>query len=770
MLKIRARRLTLAVLCALPLAAAAQEGLKLRQQPNLMLLPTRETDDLPLFIEADELRGHPERELEAQGNVRIRKRGQAIFGDWIRYDKPHEDVIAIGKVRVEQGADVLEGQRLRYNLATDQGFLEGPDYVLRPPVTPLAQPAPGMVGARDRPVETDARGKAERIIFEGPQQLLAENGQYTTCGPGNDDWYIRARELQIDKSRDIGYARGASIVFMDQTLFYSPYMSFSLHQQRKSGFLTPHYGSSNTSGFEFTTPYYWNIAPNMDATFYPRLMTKRGMQLSGDTRYMDTNLNGTSRFEWLPSDQQTNQDRWAYFIKHTQRFGRDWNGMLNLNRVSDGKYFTDLSTLVAVTSQATLPQEGSLSRGGSWGRNGGYTVSAMSQHWQTLQSDPLQPITPPYNREQLALSAFHQDVYRSDFDVIGSFVSFDHPTLVTGRRAVAYPSFSVPLQNAYGYITPKAGVHTTAYAIDSTVTTGSRTETRALPVFTTESGVVMERNTRLAGTSFLQTLEPKLYYAYIPYRDQSTLPNFDSALQDINFATIYAENQFSGNDRINDANQMTVGLTSRLIHEASGIERVRAGLAQRYYFSSQKVTVPGVAPRPPQSSSSDLLAALSGTVAPHVVADAGWQVNTDTGATQRLNVGARYQPELGKVLNLSYRFTDGSIKQTDMSFQWPVTREWAAVGRWNWSLQDNRLLEGVGGLEYDGGCWIFRAVAHRFATTTQAASTSVFFQLELNGVSRIGSNPIDILRRNVGGYARLDPRAPRRDDYYLPDR
>ena len=248
-----------------------------------------------------------------------------------------------------------------------------------------------------------------------------------------------------------------------------------------------------------------------------------------------------------------------------------------------------------------------------------------------------------------------------------------------------------------------------------------------------------------------------MYYVYIPFKDQSRIPVFDTGQQDINFSTIYSENQFAGGDRINDANQVTIGVSSRFLNSETGSERLRVGVAQRYYFSTQQVTLPGVPVR--TSTSSDLLAALSGAVAPHWTAEAGWQYSTDFSKTQKFNVGTRYQPAPGKVLNLSYRETLNSIRQTDISAQWPLRDGWTALARYNYSLQEKRLLEALGGIEYNGDCWVLRVVAHRFATTTTQASTTFFVQLELNGISRIGSNPLETLRRNIGGFIR-DPRAP----------
>lgn len=758
-------RVTLAVLCALPLAAAGQEGLKLKSQPSLILIPPSNTDEVPLFIEADTLRGRHDKETEAEGDVRLRKRGKAIFADWLRYDKTDDEVTAIGNVRIDQRGDVTEGDRLRFNIETERGVMDKPRFTFTPAI-PVAPPVAGIPPFAD----TDARGSAERLLFEGPRLYRAQQAQYTTCAPGNDDWFIRARDLLIDKDHDIGVAHDASIVFMGLPILYSPYLSFSLHQERKSGFLTPSYGSSSRSGAEFTLPYYWNIAPNRDATLSPRILAKRGVQLSTEFRYLDPRYKGELLTEYLPNDNLARKDRSAVFFRHFQSLPDGWSGALNIQKVSDSQYFTDLATLPAVTSQVTLPREGSLGRGGTWGREGTYSFSALVQGWQTLQADPLVPVTAPYNRKpQLTLTANNPNILRGDFGLISNFVDFTHPTQVTGKRYMAYPSLSLPLQNSYAYFTPKIGVNLTHYQLDKNTTTLPDT-TRTLPIFSAETGLVLERDTSAFGQRLTQTLEPKVYYVYIPYRDQSQIPNFESGLQNVNFATIFSENQFSGYDRINDSNQVTMGLTSRFLNADNGAERLRVAVAQRYNFRTPQVTLPGVAPPPDHSSSADLLAAVSGTIAPHWTLDTGWRYNTDNAQTQQMNIGTRYQPRPGKVLNLSYRYTIGTLKQTDISVQWPLSSRWTAIGRWNFSIFDRRTLEALGGFEYNACCWTFRAVAHRFATATQETSTAFFLQLELNGVSRIGSNPLDVLRRSIGGYGHQFSQPQRAEDYYQPFR
>jgi LPS-assembly protein len=734
--------------------AGAQQGLQLKTQPTLILVPpSLKEEDVPLFIDADRLQGRQQGEIEAEGAVRLRKRGHATHADWLRYEQPSQEVTAAGNVRIEIGADVVEGPRLRYNLGTERGEMDSPRYTLHQ--------APAVIGERQVFREADARGTAERLLFEGPNQYRAERTEYTTCSPGNDAWYVRARDLEIDRDRDVGVARDASIEFMGTTIFYSPYLSFSLHQERKTGFLTPHYGSSSSTGAELTLPFYINIAPNRDATIAPRIMTRRGVLVNGEFRYLEPTYRGEDRIEVLPNDDaRGGEERWAYQIRHAHALPSGWGGSLRWQRVSDDNYFTDLGTKVSQTSQVQLPSDLSIGRVAGWG-SGSYSLDAVVQRWQTLQVDPLTPVTPPYNRlPQISIGVVHQDVMRTEFDFFGQYSAFDHPTLVTGQRALAYPSLSLPLQVPYAYFTPKVGVNLTRYVIDDN-TSGYATEDRTVPLFSADSGMTFERPTSLWGTSYFQTLEPRLYYLYIPFRDQSRIPVFDSAEQDVNFATIYGENQFSGWDRINDANQITAGVSSRLLSADTGAQRLRVGVAQRYYFEPQRVTLPGVPAR--SADTSDLLAALVGSVAQHWTVNAGLQYDTDMSQMQRFNIGTRYLPRQGQVLNLSYRETRDVLQQSDISFQWPVGK-WTGLARWNYSFLDHRTLEGLLGAEYNGDCWVLRLVAHRFVTTTQEAQMSYFIQLELNGVSRIGTNPMDALRRNIGDYYRGDPRAQGTED------
>lgn len=763
------------VLCACGGAVAADDsalglkpdggGIQLKLQSDFVRIPASNKDPVPLFIDANNVQGHQDVDIEAEGEVRLRKRGKAVFADWLRYDQAQSEVHARGNVRIEQRGDSIEGTELNYNIDTERGAMEKPNYRLQ-------------INA------TNGRGEGDRLIFEGENKYRMLAGSYTTCDVGVNDWFIRAKDFEVDKERQIGTARNASVEFMGKPILYSPYLNFSLDRERKSGFLAPTFGQTGNSGTEFSIPYYWNIAPNRDATITPRVMTKRGVQLRNEFRYLDPTYRGELRYEILPDDRVRGGDtRSALSVVHNQNFANGWVGALNVQRASDNNYFTDLSTQISATSQILLPRAGSLAKGGALGSDGTWGFSTSVQRWQTLQTDPLNPVTVPYSALQANLTAAKPVAGIMDTALQANVTEFTHPTQINGTRSIVYPSVSLPLQTSFAYVTPKIGMHMTHYNFDNT-NTGLGDQNRLVPIFSADSGVVFERDMQISGQSMVQTIEPKIFYVYIPTRNQNSLPVFDSALQNTNFATLYTENQFSGSDRINDANQVTTGVTSRLL-QSNGVERVRAGIAQRFYFKTQEVTLPGVAPR--GSNTSDLLAALNGLIVENWFADAGFQYTTNQSQTQRINAGLRYEPERGKVVNVAYRYTNGSLvtatgtpttsspdnpsntlRQADISTQWPISRNLTLIGRMNYSIADSRLLEGLAGLEYDGGCWALRVVAHSFATTSTTSINSFFMQLELNGVSKIGSNPLELLRRNIGGYYRGAPQVPRTDDNSFP--
>jgi LPS-assembly protein len=400
-----------------------------------------------------------------------------------------------------------------------------------------------------------------------------------------------------------------------------------------------------------------------------------------------------------------------------------------------------------VVTQTNLLRQGNLAYFGGW-----WNANLMAQSYQTLQDPNAPPVAIPYRRlPQLTVTAARPDLPQGlAFNFAGEYVRFHHPDAVRANRTVFYPQLSLPLQTSAFSLTPKLGLHMTRYQLERQAAGVPDQITRQLPILSVDSSVVFERDTAWFGKTLTQTLEPRLYYLYAPKRDQSQIPVFDSALVDFNFAQIFGENRYGGSDRVGDANQLTAAVVSRLLDPTTGAELMRGMLGQRFYFTTQHVTLPGEVAR--DDRKTDLLAAFSGYVMPRTHLDAGWQYNPSRSRTERLNVGGRYQPEVGKVLNAGYRYTRDQLGQVDLSAQWPLGGGWHGVGRYNYSTKERRVVESVAGLEYDGGCWAARVVVQRLAVQLDKASSALFFQLELNGLSRIGSSPLDILKRNIPGY------------------
>lgn len=686
-------------------------------------------DEGPLFLSADVVRSITTDVIEASGKVEARKAGQNFFADTLRYDRALNRIEASGNVRMEQPRLVVHGSNLKLQLDSHTGILADPRYRI--------YPAPDVL--------IKGRGSAKSLEFIGDEKYAAKEATYTTCPVGNDDWYLKVADLEIDQNKQVGTARNVMLTFKDVPLLYAPWADFSLNDARKTGFLPPTIGFTGKSGLDIALPYYFNLAPNYDATLYPRLLASRGMQLGSEFRYLMPSYHGDAALEYLPNDQTDKRSRWLAAMNHDHRFSSSLKGMISFLRVSDDEYFRDLSNQVTVTSRSILPQEGTLTYEGDYWQ-GGLRV----QQLQILQ-DPDAPINPtPYNRlPQVTLSGNRQlSFLQADLET--EYVHFQHPTLVDGNRLTLYPSIRFPYQTSSYFITPKLGYHFTRYKLENNSSYAEQ-KNRSLPIASLDTGLFMERDFSFRGSSYLQTLEPRAFYVHVPYRNQNDIPVFDSAPLDLSFAQIFTENQYTGSDRINDANQLTLALTSRFIDESNGLERLKVAIGQRYYFSSQRVTLnPGDPVR--DSSSTDLLALLSGQINHAWRLDSGWQFDTDLGKTIKSTISASYRPGPGRVASMGYRFLDGSVEQLDSAFQWPLTSRLYGLARANYSFRDNRMIEGLAGLEYNGGCWVMRAVAQRIATAEKDVSNSFYLQLELNGMGRLGASPMNALKESIPGY------------------
>ena len=728
----------------------------------------------PTFAFGDSISGRTDLETIVDGNAELRRGSNAIRADRIEYYQPDDQVTSRGNVRINSGGNLFSGPELQLKIDTFEGYFLKPTY---------------------RFLSNGGNGTAERIDFIDANRLVAREATFTTCERDDEKtwepaWVLSGTSFKFDKEAETGEATGAVLRFKNVPILAFPTISFPLSDKRKSGLLPPTFNLDSTSGFEVSQPYYFNIAPNRDATLTTTVMSKRGIDLGAEARYLERDYRGRLRANFLPDDALRKINRWSYALQHTGSIDTGFSQVgnlglnLNLNRVSDNNYWRDFPRSTGLLTQRLLSSDGSL----SWGR-GYLTTSVRALKWQTLQ-DPLSPIVPPYDRLPQITAAYTRvnvplaGVSGFDASVSGDFTRFASDRLLTKQpnsdRAVSIAQLSRPFITPGGYITPKLQLHATTYKFDAPLVDGATSASRVVPTFSLDGGLQFERQASLFGRDFTQTLEPRAFYVRTPYRDQSRLPNYDSGSNDFNFATIFTENAFVGNDRISDANLLTLGVTSRLLNRDTGAEAVRVGVAQRLRFADQKVTLPGGLPVTDRIS--DLLFGTSINWTPEWSFDGTVQYNPKIGKSERSTFGARYSPSNYRVVSASVRRQRDVSSSLDVGWQWPINDLWGdkgkdlgagngqgggryyGVGRLNYSFQDKKLVDAVVGLEYDGCCWIGRLVLQRSQSSVASANTRILFQLELVGFSRLGVNPLDILKANVPRYQFL------RDQITAPSR
>jgi LPS-assembly protein len=752
--------------CALLQGTAAraqeqeQQPLVLKPSPQLREnIPQTVRDQLPTYLSGEHLFGRPDLETVVEGEAQLRRGETVIHADRLEYYQPDDLAKARGNVRINRGGNVFEGPLLELKVESFEGFFSQPHY---------------------RFLRNNAYGEADRVDFIDEKRAIIRNATYTTCqrrpGPSwMPDWILRAASIRIDDEEEVGQADNAVLSFMGLPILPVPTVSFPLSEKRKSGLLPPTFGLDSLNGIELTIPYYWNIAPNRDATFYPSLMTKRGVDLGGEFRYLERDYAGKLRADFMPNDRLRDRDRWGFSLQHDGAItGLPIGGVglnLNLNRVSDDNYWRDFSRASPSLTQRLLGNDGAL----SWSR-GNLSVVARALKWQTLQ-DVTSPIVPPYDRlPQLVARYSRGDLPGGlETNLEADYTRFHAEPLLTGQpngqRSYTLAQISRPWQAPGWFVTPKLQLHATSYQFDAPLSNGATSATRVVPTVSLDSGLVFERDASFFGRNFRQTLEPRAFYVNTPYRDQSMLPNYDSAANDFNFATIYTENAFGGNDRIADNNLLTLGASTRLLDPDTGAEAARFGVAQRFRFKDQLVTLPGGTPV--SERLSDILFGASVNWTPQWSVDTTVQYNPKTQRSIRSTIGGRYSPSNYHVISAAYRLQRGSSEQIDIGWQWPLNDlwgdkgrnlgpgqgegegRWYSVGRLNLSLVDRRVVDAVVGLEYDAGCWLGRIVFDRLQSSTTTSNKRILFQLEFVGFARLGSSALQSLKENVPRYQYL---------------
>lgn len=737
---------------------------------------------LPVFLEADTLSGKTDEYTKAEGTARLRRGQLTMRADELKHTSKDNTAHATGHVRVDRAGDVYSGPQAQLQLDTNAGFFLTPQY---------------------RFARTGAGGTADRIDFIDDQHAIAYGASYTSCTPddkGDLSWVLTTSKVSMDFENNEGVAENAVVRFMGVPILAAPVLSFPLSDERKSGWLPPTFEQSSRSGFVFAQPYYWNIAPNRDATLTPIYSTRRGMGLKTEFRYLEERYKGMADVKLLPNDQVSGTDRWLVNLQHDADIDAQSNASLHVLKVSDDDYWRDFSpeppglTRRLLSTNAQYEHHLSVNQVGltDFGTSD-LSWYARVQDWQVLQDTTVDGrIKAPYRRApQIGLAGLGERGgwdWRVDTEV-NRFVNED-PTLPTGTRAHILGSFArsvTPWSATPGWtITPRLGLNAASYAMDQPLANGNTQTARVIPTLSLDSAWVLERPTNWFSRDYIQTLEPRLHYVRTPYVEQSQIPLFDTAPIDFNFDSIYSDNAFSGIDRVSDANQLSAGLTSRMIDPANGAEALRLGIVQRVLLSDQRITADGT---PQTQKLSNLLLLASTSVIPQWSLDANLEYNSQAERVNRSVLGARYSPGPWRTVGMTYRLARGSSEQVDLGWQWPIAGRtppldsegarasllgggskngccgdggtFYSVGRVSYSLMDNRVTDSLFGFEYDAGCWIGRIVAEKTSISTNETATRLMFQLELVGLSKLGSSPLRVLKENIPGYRLLrEERAP----------
>lgn len=789
-------------LCVWPGFAWAQaQGIQLRSSPRLQEnLSEQESRKGGTHVEAGQIRLRPDMDLVLEDGAMIRRPGLTVRADRIVYDQSQDHLQAQGHVRLSHQGNLFEGPRLDLQVDSFQGEFESPNYRL----------------------SQGGHGNASKVDFIDEDRMVIQQARYTTCRvtPGPEwlpEWFMKAAQISTDSAEGMGKAENVQIQFHGYQSPVLPDVKFPLESSRMSGLLAPVMAIDSISGIELMQPYYWDIAPNRDATLITRAMSKRGVGVEGEFRYLESDYSGQARLNWLPHDALRNENRWGLSTQHNGSIdtgiGRI-GAALSINRVSDEMYWRDFPRTYlgaqgqvsepGALTQRILPSTGSV----SWSQDG-FSMVGLVQRWQT-QQDVTSPITPPYDRApQITMRYGQWNESGLDWSVIGDTTRFEADysripnvsaatlaSLRNGTRSYTQAQVSRAWTSSWGYITPKIQLHATRYEVQTPFNDGSTSFNRVLPTFSLDSGLTFERETTWLGRDLTQTLEPRLFYVRTPFRDQSMLPLYDTGLTDFSLATIYSDNPYVGQDRIVDNNALTVGLSSRFFDSTTGSELLRLGVAQRVRFSDQRVNLsstPSVIAPGDSKGLSDLLLGASTRWTDTLSLDGAIQLNADTHEIRRSTLQTRYNPGPYRLINVAYqlnRSIPGILSDTseliDIGWQWPLSDvrwnnrpddsgvkaggqglgadRWYGVGRMNYSLQDKRLVDSLIGFEYDAGCWIGRIAFERLQSTVTIATTRIMFQLELVGFGRVGVSPLDSLKRNIPRYQYLreNPTTPSR--------
>ena len=678
--------------------------------PDTLDSPRRQLErgGVPLRIDSEFMQAFAEQPVRFHDNVRLEQGDQRLETDELIYDR------ATGRIELPV---LLYYSDAMIDLSAHSGWVE----------TEHSQARFDQVDYRF--AHGHGSGSAGMVELLSPTTARVEDFDFTTCPPEQLDWQLKARQVDLDMDRGQGVARHARLEFKGVPILYSPWLSFPIDDQRKSGFLYPRLGFSSTDGFDISVPWYWNIAPNQDATFEPRWIQRRGFMLGSEYRFLTRSQQGQLNLEALPGDDLAGRDRYFGEFVYRARLAPRWRATANLRRASDDRYFIDLGSELNDSAQRFLRSSVGLRGGGRV-----WSLDVLADTFQVLD-DTVRPGNEPYRRlPRVTLQIDRPLGANLDLAVHSEMVYFDRDEGITGTRLDLFPRIRYSLMRPGWFVRPALGVRATAYHLSGAE---NDSPTRTLPIASVDAGMIFERS---LSDRRIQTLEPRLFYLYVPFEDQSDIPRFDTRELTFGFSQLFHHNRFSGPDRQGDANQLTAAVTSRLLDAADGRSRLDISLGQIFYFRDQDVQLGS---QPPQSRQrSETVAEVNWRPARQLIVSAGLQWDSEENETQVAQFGLSYRDERGRQAAIGYRFRRDRVDQVDFRVRYPVRDNLNLIARVNYSFEEDEALELLAGIEYESCCWALRLTGREYILDRDSETrTAVFLELHLKGLGSLGRRP-----------------------------
>ena len=672
--------------------------------------PAPDRSRAPIVVYAREMDAGKTTAGEARGNVELFRADQHLATEHILYDPTTEVLTIPGQVNYEDQQIWFRGQQASYSFLEETGWFSGIDY--------------GLTGSV-------ANGSAERAELLGGHTSILHRLDYTTCPGAEPAWQLFARELELQHDEGVGKARGAKLTFKGVPVLYAPYFSFPIDDRRKSGFLYPNLGHNSDTGLEVGAPWYWNIAPNHDATIEPRYFTSRGFMLSGKYRFLTRRTRGSFEWDYLPNDKKTEQERYRYLFQHFATPRPRWRTSLIVDRVSDDRYYQDFGTSLGQTSRQFLRSSAALSGVGRY-----WNLLLTADDFQVID-ESVTPNNEPYRRAPRLLFWTNRPLTANGLSVAldSEVVYFDRDAGTTGARTDLYPRMYWDLRRHWGFIKPSVGYRYTAYDLDLRGAAGNDSPATGTMIASLDAGLVFDRR---GADGDLQTLEPRVFYLYVPREQQDDQPLFDTGDFTFGFSQLFNTNRFSGGDRQSDADQLSAAVTTRRFDGSSGQVLWSLSLGQIFYFAPREVQLDGAPPM--DEDLSPFLGEFRWRPFARVSGTAGAQWNWEKNELDLGTLALQFRGENGRRAAFEYRYRRDRIDQFDFRIFWPITERWRGLSRVNYSFSDRDMLEFQGGIEYESCCWAVRTVLRHYLRNRDGDyRDAIYIEFNLKGLASIGN-------------------------------